>query len=87
MSAFATCTKDSGKVATFKFTCMSGTFLIKIRKVMWPVAFLYFKNQLNSYKSLHEIGETLLDCTSSREKIKGVYTGLDFLTYLGVKKI
>ena len=87
MSNFASCTRDSGKVAAFKFKCMSGTFTIKVRKVAWPLVFLFFKNQLNNYLSLHEIGEILLDITHSREKVKGVYDGVDFLTYLGVRKI
>ena len=87
MSIFASCTRDSDKVAAFKFNCMSGTFTIKVRKMAWPLIVLFFKNQLNNYLSLHEIGEILLDITHSREKVKGVYDGVDFLTYLGARKI
>lgn len=84
---FVTRTKNSNRVVTFNFMCMSGNFTIKLRKSVWSNAILYFNHHLKSYKSLHEIGEILLDITHSREKIKGVYNGIDFLTYLGVKKI
>ena len=78
--------KETKATVEFKIPTISGTYKFRLYKRMHVHEIRILRKFNNPYCSISEVGEQLLRYSGMQNK-EGIYSGVDYLNHLGVKKI